>query len=145
LLQVHGEALDSVRDLTGDRIALDPANLLEVGELRDLHAVQPHFPPQAPGAQRLDSPIVLDETDVVVLEVEAQGFERAQVELENIPRRWLEHDLVLVVVLHPVGIVAVAAILRTARGLHVRGLPGLRPSARRNVAVCDVPAPTSMS
>ena len=40
--------------------------------------------------------------------------------------RRLEHDLVLVVVLQPVRVVAVAPVLRPARGLHVGGVPGLR-------------------
>src|SRR5579859_2655993 len=43
-LQVHGQALETVGDLTGDRLALEATHLLEVGELADLHAVQPHLP-----------------------------------------------------------------------------------------------------
>ena len=38
-LQVHGESLDAVGDLAGDRLAVEPANLLEIGELGDFHAV----------------------------------------------------------------------------------------------------------
>ena len=36
-LDVHRQAFQTVRDLAGDRPALDAAHLLEVGELRDLH------------------------------------------------------------------------------------------------------------
>src|SRR3569833_1759201 len=50
-LQVHREALESVRALARHRSALEAADLLKVGELRDLHAVQPHYPTQAPGSQ----------------------------------------------------------------------------------------------
>jgi predicted Na+-dependent transporter len=39
--------------------------------------------------------------------------------------RGLEHHLVLVVVLQAVGVLAVAAVLGAAAGLHVGGLPGL--------------------
>ena len=41
---------DAVGDFAGDRLAVDAADLLEVGELRDFHAVHPDFPaqPQAP-------------------------------------------------------------------------------------------------
>ena len=51
-LQVHGDTLEAVGDLSGYRVALKPSRLLEVGELGDLHAVQPDFPAQPPGAQR---------------------------------------------------------------------------------------------
>ena len=50
-LQVHGDALQTIGDLTGNRVALQATHLLEVGELGDLHAVQPDFPAQTPGAQ----------------------------------------------------------------------------------------------
>ena len=42
-------------------------------------------------------------------------------------RRRLQDHLELVVVLQPVGVLAVAAVLRPARGLHIGGVPGLRP------------------
>ena len=64
-LQVHGEPLESVGDLAGHGATVEAADLLEVGELRDFHAVQPHFPPQAPGAERGRFPVVLDEAHVV--------------------------------------------------------------------------------
>src|SRR3989475_5336983 len=44
-------------------------------------------------------PVVLDEADVVLLQVEPQGFERAQVQLQDVVGRGLEHHLELVVVL----------------------------------------------
>ncbi len=124
-LQVHRQALQAVGDLAGDRLAVDAADLLEVGELRHFHAVEPDFPAQAPGAQRRVFPVVLDEAHVILLEVEAERFERAEIEFENVRRRGLEHHLVLVVVLHAVGVLAVAAVLGAARGLHVGGLPRL--------------------
>jgi hypothetical protein len=69
LLQVHRQTLDAVGDFAGDRLAVDAANLLEVGELRHFHAVEPDFPAQAPSAERRIFPVVLDEADVVLLEV----------------------------------------------------------------------------
>ena len=125
-LQVHGQALQAVGDLAGDGPAVNAADLLEVGELRDLHAVEPDFPAQAPGAQRRVFPVVFDKADVVLLEVKAQRFERAEVELEDVAGRGFEHHLVLVVVLQSVGVFAVAAVFRAATGLHVSCFPGLR-------------------
>ncbi len=49
-LQIHGQALQAIGDLAGDGLAVDAAHLLEVGELRDLHAVEPNLPAQAPSA-----------------------------------------------------------------------------------------------
>src|SRR4029079_9984811 len=59
-LHIHGEALEAVSELARDRIAVEAADLLEVGELRPLHAVAPDFPAETPGAQRRALPIVLD-------------------------------------------------------------------------------------
>src|SRR5207245_2847015 len=56
-LQVHGQALQAVGDFAEDGLARESAYFLEVGELRDLHAVEPDFPAQAPGAERRRFPV----------------------------------------------------------------------------------------
>ena len=71
-LQVHREPLEAVGDLAHDRAAVEAADLLEVGELGDLHAVQPHLPAETPGAQRRRLPVVLDQADVVDARVDAE-------------------------------------------------------------------------
>jgi hypothetical protein len=71
-LQVHGDAFEAVGDLASDRLAVQAADLLEIGELRDFHAVQPDFPTQAPSAQGRRFPVVLDKADVVDERIEAQ-------------------------------------------------------------------------
>ena len=53
-------------------------------------------------------------------------FQRLQVEFLDVQRRRLQHHLVLVVVLQAVRVLAIAAVLRAARGLHVGGIPRLR-------------------
>ncbi len=58
-----------------DRVEVDAPDLLEVGELGDLHPVEPYFPTQAPGAQGGRFPVVLHEADIVVQGVDAQGLE----------------------------------------------------------------------
>ena len=124
-LQVHGQALQAVGNFAGDRLAVDAAHLLEISELRHFHAIEPDFPAQAPGAQGGVFPIVFDKADVVLFQVKAQGFERSQVQVQNIGRGWFHHHLVLVVMLQAVGVFAVAPIFRAAAGLHIGGLPGL--------------------
>jgi hypothetical protein len=126
-LQVQRKPLEAVGDLAGDRVAVDPADLLEIGELRDLHAVQPYLPAQAPRAERGVLPVVLDEAYVVGCKVEAERGEGAEIALEDVRRRRLQHDLELVVVLQTIRVLAVTAVLRPARGLHVGRAPRLRP------------------
>ena len=123
-LRVHGDALEAVGDLYRHRVALDAAHLLEVGELRDLHAVEPDLPAKAPGAQRGALPVVLDEADVVLGRVESDGLERAEVEVLRVGRARLDEHLELVVVLEAVGVLAVAAVGGAAAGLRVAGAPG---------------------
>lgn len=124
-LQVHGQALQAVRDFAGGRLAVNTSDLLEVGELGHFHAVEPDFPAQAPSAQRGVLPVVFHKADVVFLQIKAQRFERAQVQLQDVVGRGLQDHLELVVVLQAVGVLAIAAILGATAGLHVGGLPRL--------------------
>ena len=57
--------------------------------------------------------------------VDADAAEALQVEVLEVRRRRLHDHLELVVVLQPVGVLAVAAVLGPARGLHVGRVPGL--------------------
>ena len=107
--------------------AVDAADLLEVGELADLHAVAPDLPAEAPGAQRRALPVVLDEADVVQRRVDAERRQAAEIEILDVRRRRLQDHLELVVVLQPVGVLAVAAVGRPARRLDIGGVPGLGP------------------
>ena len=122
-LDVHRQALQAVGDLHGHGVALEAAHLLEVGELRHLHAVDPHFPAQPPGAQRGAFPVVLDEAHVVRVHVDADGAQRPQVQLLDVVGRGLHEHLELEVVLGAVRVLAVAAVRRAAAALHVAGAP----------------------
>ena len=124
-LHVHGQALEAVGDLARDGIAVEAADLLEVGELRHLHAIAPHLPAESPGAERRALPVVLDEADVVQLGSMPMRAQALQVEILHVGRRRLHDHLELIVVLQAVGVLAVAAILGPARGLHVAGVPRL--------------------
>ena len=74
-LQIHGQTLQTIGDLTGDRFAVNAAYLLEVSELCDFHAVQPYLPAQTPGTQRRVFPVVLYESDVIGLQIKAYGLQ----------------------------------------------------------------------
>ena len=62
---IHREAFQPVGQLARHGVAVVAADLLEIGELADLHAVAPDLPAQTPGTQRRAFPIILDKADVV--------------------------------------------------------------------------------
>jgi hypothetical protein len=126
-LQVHRDALDAVGELARDRLAVDAADLLEVGELRDLQAVDPHLPAEAPRAEGGGLPVVLDEAHVVIERLGAERAQRVQVEVLDVERARLQDHLELVELLHAVRVLAVAAVGGAARGLHERDVPRLGP------------------
>jgi hypothetical protein len=135
-LQVHREALEAVGDLAEHRLARQRADLLEVGELRHFHAVEPHLPAEPPRAEGRRFPVVFHETDVVLGGIDPERAQGLEVQVLNVVGRGLEHHLVLVVVLQAVGVLAVPAVLRTARRLHVGRVPRLgadRAQERRGV------------
>src|SRR5262245_7252223 len=78
-LDVHRQTFETVGDLARYRIAVETADLLEVGELRHLHAIAPHLPAQSPGAEGWALPIVLDEANVVYLGIDADAREALQI------------------------------------------------------------------
>src|SRR5207302_9663150 len=105
------------------------AKLLEVRELRHLHAVAPDLPAEAPGAESRLLPVVLDEPEVVPLEVDSERGQGAEVLVEDVLGRGLEYDLVLEVVLEAERVLAVAPVGWADDRLDVGGAPGVRPEA----------------
>src|SRR5207302_6169755 len=103
-----------VGDFGRDRREVDAAGLLEVRELRDLHAVEQDLPPHAPRAEGGRLPVVLFEADVVAGQVEAERAQRIEIELLYVERRRFQNDLKLIVLAEAEGVIAVAPIRGTA-------------------------------
>src|SRR5215208_73996 len=61
----------------------------------------------------------------MLLGIDAQFSQAVQVQLLNIVRRWFENDLVLIIMLHPVWIFAVASVRRPSTGLRIGCPPWL--------------------
>ena len=80
-LQEHRDPFQAVRDLTGDRGQVHSSDLLEVGELRDLEAVEHHLPADAPCAERWRLPVVFFEPDVVLTGIDATRFKAVEIQL----------------------------------------------------------------
>src|SRR6202166_2190940 len=126
VLNVHPQALEAVGDLAHHGPAVEAPHLLEVGELRDFHAVQPHLPAQSPCTQGGRLPVVFDKTDVMRQQVEPDGAQGIQVQFLKVIRRGLDADLELIVMLQAKRVIAVASVSGTARRLHVGRAPGFR-------------------
>ena len=128
-LYVHGDTLQTVSDFHGHRMLIDTADLLEISELRDFHAVQPHFPTDPPGAERGRLPVILDKADIMLLRHDPQLPQRLQIDFLNIIGRRFHDDLKLVVLIQTVWIIAVTSVIRTAGRFHIRHIPRLRPDS----------------
>ena len=51
-LNIHRQPFQPVGKFKRHRITFNPANLLEIGELRNFHAITPDFPAKTPCAKR---------------------------------------------------------------------------------------------
>ena len=120
------DAFQPVRQFHRHRIEHLAARLLEVRELRDLQPVEPHFPAQTPRAQRGRFPVVFHKADVVLVALDAERVQRIEIDFLRIAGIGLEDDLELRVLLHAIGIVAVAAIVSADRWLDVGHVPRFR-------------------
>src|SRR5450756_2783965 len=98
------DTLEAVRYLGRHRPAVKPSGLLEIGELRYLHAVEPDFPPEAPGPEGGRFPVVLHEPYVVFARVYPEPVKTVKVEADDIGRRGLRYHLELEVAPDPVGV-----------------------------------------
>src|SRR5690242_327105 len=126
ILEKRSDSLQSIGQLSRDWIEIDTAALLEVRELRNLQPVEHYLPADAPRAQRRRLPIVFFELYVVLTQIDSDRFQRLQVQLLHIRRRWLQNDLELHVLEQPVRVLAITAIRRSPRRLHVSHVIGLR-------------------
>ncbi len=128
-LQERRDASETVRDLGRHDVEFHASGLLEVGELSDLHPVDPHLPPESGRTQGRRLPVVHHEPHVVFLECYADGTKALEVDVEDIGRSRFQEHLILQELLHAYRVLAVASVLGPPRGLDVGGLPRLRPEA----------------
>src|SRR5579872_5856763 len=119
ILQKRGDALHAVGKLGTHGIEIKSAALLEVGELRDLQPVEHDLPAYAPRTASGPLPVVFFELEVVLLQIDAHGLERFEIELLHVDRRWFEDQLKLCVLEEAIRILSVAAIGGPSGGLGI--------------------------
>ena len=113
-LHIERHSLQTVGNFARDGKDIQPADLLKVGVLADLHPVAPDFPTQAPRADRWILPVVLDEADIVQLGIDAHGREGSEVESLHVWRARLQNDLILMKGSQAIGIFSIAPVGRPA-------------------------------
>src|ERR1700733_7891407 len=84
ILQIHRQALDTIRNLGRYRADFQATGLLKVGKLSYLQSVQPNFPTNTPGAKRWRSPVVFDKTDIVLQWIDTELPQTIQIHFLNI-------------------------------------------------------------
>src|SRR5260370_1110900 len=94
-LKKSANAFEAVGEFDGDGVEVDAAALLEVGELGDLETVEQDLPADPPRAESRRFPIVLFETNIVLLEVDADGSEAFQIDVLDVDRRRFQDHLKL--------------------------------------------------
>src|SRR4030042_1424017 len=65
-LHIHGYSFQAICYLNRNRVKPYAACLLEVGKLRDLHAIQPYLPAQSRGAESWRFPVIFHKSDIMV-------------------------------------------------------------------------------
>src|SRR4030065_2188675 len=83
-LKIHGDPFYAISNLNGNGVEFDPAGLLKIGELGDLHSIQPDLPPQAPRTAGGRLPIIFDEANIVLQWIDPEGLQTAQGDLLSI-------------------------------------------------------------
>src|ERR1700733_8936401 len=123
-LYVHREPFKPVCQFGRDRIAIEAADLLEIGELGDFHAVAPDFPSEPRGAERRALPIVFDETNVMMQRVDPDGANTIEINVLHVLWCGLQDNLELIIMLEPVRVLAISAVLGPPRRLNIGSAPG---------------------
>src|ERR1700690_978242 len=72
-LQVGANPVEPIGEFDGNRIEIDAATLLEIGELRNLESIQQYLPADSPRTQRGRFPVIFLKADVVIGKAQSDG------------------------------------------------------------------------
>ena len=124
-LEKHGEAFQAISDFAGNRIEINPAALLKIGELSDFQTIQPNFPTQTPSPQGGRFPVIFHKPKIVLQRLDAADLEAFKIDVLNIGWGRLEDDLILIIMLEAVRVLTISAIGGTTAGFDIGSLPRL--------------------
>ena len=113
-LDIHRKAFKAIGDLNRDGLDVVTADLLEICELRDLHAVQPDLPAEPPRTEGRRLPVILNKANVMFRGTDAEPGKTLEIELLDVVRRRLHDNLELMMLIEPVRIVPIAAVCGSA-------------------------------
>jgi DNA repair protein RecO len=82
----NGNPFDPVGEFNTYRFTVKSSTLLEIGELSDLHAIQPDLPAQTPGTYVRGFPIILHKSNIMRPQIKTQMRKTVQVEIDDIIR-----------------------------------------------------------
>ena len=125
LLDEHRDPFETVCELRGHDIHVQRTHLLEVGELCDLHTVKPDLPAKPPGAGRRVFPVVLDKADIMLRRIDTEHLQAFDIHLLDVVGRRLDDDLILVIMLKPVGVFSISSVCWSSGRFNVSYAPGL--------------------
>ena len=119
------DAFETVGDFDRNGIEGYATNLLKISELGDFLPVHPDFPAQPPSGDGRLRPVIFDKSNVVLARVDADGFERVEVELLRVAGIGFQDNLKLGVLLEAIWVLAVAPIIGADGGLDIGNAPRL--------------------
>jgi hypothetical protein len=114
---------------------------LKIGELGDLHPIEPDLPTETPCTQGRGFPIVLHKSDVVGERIDPKAVQTIQVDVLDREGGGLHDNLILIVVLQAVGVLTIAAVSWTARWLYICAIPGFGPEDPQEGGGVEGPGP----
>jgi len=77
----------------------------------------------------------------MVKRIDAEGLQTVEIDLLDIKRRRFDKDLILIIVLEPIGVLSIAAIRRPARRFDIGNLPRLRAQDPEEGSRIERPCP----
>src|SRR5262249_28730910 len=109
-LQESAYAFEAVRQFHGDRIQVNAAALLEVGELCNFESVEKNLPADAPRTERWRFPVVLFKANVVLFQIQTDCSEALQINILDVGGRRLQDYLKLRMLVEAIGILPIATV-----------------------------------
>src|SRR3989338_10120141 len=112
ILYEHAYPLEAISDFARRLFEFPRSHLLEIRKLRYFQAVKPYLPSKPGCAQRRRLQVVLYEPHLVLFKIYPEGLKAGEVNLFYGAGMGLNQYLILIIILHPQGIVRKPGVCR---------------------------------